>query len=496
MSLPTALYSVAQVRAFDAHAIRVLGIPGYTLMQRAAAAALRLLRGRWPGAQRIAVVCGAGNNGGDGYVLARLLRDGGSAVSLQALVPVAGLKGDALHAAQDFLASGGVIEAFNAARLAEVDVVVDALLGTGFHAPLRAAFAGAIAAINGASRPVLALDLPSGINGDTGEAAGGAVRAAATISFVALKQGLVLNGAPEYVGDLSCDDLQVVLPTGNAALPAITALNDADLFAALPPRRADANKGNFGRVLIIGSGEGMPGAVRLAGEACLRAGAGLVTVASLPEHVTGIVADRPELMCVGVRSAAELAPLLAAADVVAIGPGLGRSEWAASLLAATLQCARPLVIDADALNLIAAGALTVPSQAVITPHPGEAARLLHCATAEVQRDRLAALRRLVALTGAVTVLKGRGTLVGASDCVPAICREGNPGMATAGMGDVLTGAIAGVLAQCRDPWLAARAGVLAHARAGDAEADRVGARGLLALEVAARLTACLNQHTP
>jgi NAD(P)H-hydrate epimerase len=133
---------------------------------------------------------------------------------------------------------------------------------------------------------------------------------------------------------------------------------------------------------------------------------------------------------------------------------------------------------------------------VITPHPGEAARLLHCATAEVQRDRLAALRRLLALTGAVTVLKGRGTLVGASDCVPAICREGNPGMATAGMGDVLTGAIAGVLAQCRDPWLAARAGVLAHARAGDAEADRVGTRGLLALEVAARLTACLNQHTP
>jgi ADP-dependent NAD(P)H-hydrate dehydratase / NAD(P)H-hydrate epimerase len=494
MSLPTALYTVAQVRAFDANAIATQGVTGSALMRRAGAAAVRLLRQRWPTASRVVIVCGAGNNGGDGYVVATLLRAAGLAVQLQALVPVGALTGDARRAADDYLATGAVAEAFDAAALQRADVIVDAILGTGFKPPLRAATLTAIQAINASGRPALALDLPSGLDADTGRVAEAAVRAEATISFVALKQGLLLNEAPEYVGALCCDDLQVRLPAGEAARPALLRLSEADVVAALPPRPRAAHKGDAGRVLVVGGNAGMPGAVLLAGEAALRAGAGLVRVATRPEHALEIVVGRPELMCSGVAGAEQLRALLAAADVIVIGPGLGRDTWARSLLAATLAAGKPLVIDADALNLIAEQpGLQLPPGCMLTPHPGEAARLLGTGNADVQADRLAALRQLVAKYVAVAVLKGSGTVIGAPGQVPAICTAGNPGMATAGMGDVLAGAAAAIYAQCHDPWRAACAAVYAHASAGDVLAARVGQRGLLASELAAALTPILNR---
>jgi NAD(P)H-hydrate epimerase len=240
----------------------------------------------------------------------------------------------------------------------------------------------------------------------------------------------------------------------------------------------------------------MPGALRLAGEACLRAGAGLVTVATWPDNLSAIVTARPELIVHGVREAAELEPLLQAATVVAAGPGLSRSAWARALLPRALAAGRPLVLDADALNLIAEQRWSLPAGSVLTPHPGEAGRLLGISALEVQKDRLGALERLCALhAGAVVVLKGAGTLIGRQDpgasAVPGFCERGNPGMAAAGMGDVLTGAIAGILAQCHDPWLAARAGVMAHALAGD-ELARERERGILALEVAEGLSHWVN----
>ncbi len=465
---------MAQVRALDHYAISELEVPGYTLMRRAGEAALRALRTRWPTAGRIAIVCGGGNNGGDGYVVARYARAAGLEVDVLALTDPAQLRGDALRAAEEYRASGGQVRPFAAALLGDAEVLVDALLGTGLSQTLRPELATAIAAINGAGRPVLALDLPSGLDGDSGHAHGVAVRADTTITFVAPKTGLYLGDGPEYAGRVLLDNLGIEPPPGGASVPVLERLDESDLARALPRRARDSHKGDFGRVLIIGSAPGMAGAVRLAGEACLRCGAGLVTIATAPEHVVAVVGGRPELLCHGVRDAEDLAAPLAAASVVAIGPGLGTGAWSRALFAAAVACGKPLVVDADALNLLAASGQRTLANAIITPHPGEAARLLDWTSAQVQADRRAALERLIERTGALVVLKGAGTLIGAAGRVPALCTRGNPGMAAPGMGDVLTGAIAGILAQCRDPWLAARAGVMAHAQAGD-ELARQGA---------------------
>jgi len=492
MSHAQGLYSVAQVRAFDAHAIGVLGVPGITLMERAGEAALGVLRERWPAARRIAIVCGGGNNGGDGYILGARARAAGLEVSLLALVDPAQLRGDARLAAERFIAARGLVQVFAPVALKGADLIVDALLGTGLREPPRAEFAAAIDAINGSGPPILALDLPSGLDGDRGRAPGAVVRAAATVTFVARKIGLYVGNGADYTGHICLDDLGVIPPQDDTATPALELLASAEIARALPPRPRAAHKGDFGRVLIIAGGQGMAGAARLAGEGALRSGAGLVTIATSPENVAAIVAGRPELICHGVRSVDELAPLLAAATVVAIGPGLGTGAWSRMVLDAALVATKPLVIDADALNMLAASGLRPPSVSVLTPHPGEAARLLKTDTASIQSDRRAAVAQLVELTGAVVVLKGAGSLVGAPGRRTALCAEGNAGMAAPGMGDVLTGAIAAILGQCADPWLAARAGVLVHALAGDEVASRAGQRGILALEVAAALRRWVN----
>ncbi len=492
MSHAQGLYSVDQVRAFDAHAMATQGLPGYTLMTRAGEAALRALRERWPDARRITIACGGGNNGGDGYVLGERARAAGLEVTALALVDPAQLRGDARTAADRYLAGGGRLQAFSAAGLAGAQLLVDSLLGTGLREPPRAPFAAAIEAMNSARLPILALDLPSGLDGDRGIAPGSAVRATATVTFVARKQGLYLADGPDYAGRVHFDDLGVKLPPGEAARPMLELLGRDEIARALPPRRRVAHKGDFGRVLIIGGAPGMAGAARLAGAAALRCGAGLVLVATAPENVSAIVAGRPELICYGARSAEDLEPLLALATVVAVGPGLGTGSWSRTMLDAALAAVEPLVIDADALNLLAAADQRPPPLSVLTPHPGEAARLLRTTSAAIQADRAAALGRLVDETGAVVVLKGAGTLVGAPGRTTALCASGNPGMAAPGMGDVLTGAIAAVLAQCSDPWAAARVGVLAHALAGDEVARQGGGRGMLALEVAEALRRWVN----
>jgi len=491
MSQARGLYSVAQVRAFDERAIHELGVPGYTLMNRAGAAALRVLRERWPSVRRIAIATGGGNNGGDGYVLARLARAAGLEVQLLAVVAPDRLSGDARRAAEEYLADGARAHVFTAAALEQSEVLVDALLGTGLRAAARAEFLAAIRALNAAGRPILALDLPSGLDGDSGKALGEAVRAEATITFVAPKVGLYLGDGPEFVGRLYCDDLQLPAPAAATAPPVLECLDQSDVALALPARGRSAHKGDFGRVLLIAGAPGMAGAARLAGEACLRCGAGLVSVATAAENVAAIVADRPELICFAADAASALNAPLAAATVVAIGPGLGTGAWARAMLDAALASGKPLVLDADALNLLAAARQSPPQGAIMTPHPGEAGRLLDVGSEAIQADRLESLRRLVERTGAVVVLKGAGTLIGALGRVSAICPYGNPGMAAPGMGDVLTGAIAAILGQCRDPWLAARAGVVAHALAGD-DLARQGGRSLLALDVAGRLSRWVN----
>jgi ADP-dependent NAD(P)H-hydrate dehydratase / NAD(P)H-hydrate epimerase len=491
MALPVCLYSTAQVRALDAYAIEKLGIPGYTLMKRAGEAALRFLRTRFPVAHRIVVVCGAGNNGGDGYVLARFAQAAGLTLTTLAATSPDMLRGDARQAYEDLRASGAQVQPYAPERLAGGEVIVDALLGTGLRGAAREEIARVIRDINSSGRPVLAVDVPSGLDSDTGVPFGDAVRADCTVSFVGLKTGLFIGEGPEFAGTVFFDDLEISAGPAGGPPPRIERILESAIQHALPRRARSSHKGDFGRVLIVGGGVGMPGAVRLAGEACLRVGAGLVTVAVAPENVAAISAGRPELICLPLADAAGLSEPAERADVIAIGPGLGRTPWARSALDAVLRSGKPLVVDADALNIIAESAGPARGDWVLTPHPGEAARLLGMQTGEIQHDRLAALDRLVGRYHGVVVLKGAGTLVGAPARTPALCERGNPGMATAGMGDVLTGTIAGIFAQCRDAWLAARVGVLVHAMAGDAAA-RTGERGLLASDVARELRNCVN----
>ncbi|MHB1540103.1 MAG: NAD(P)H-hydrate dehydratase [Steroidobacteraceae bacterium] len=492
MRLPAALYSSAQVRAIDRLAIETLGIPGYALMCRAGEAAVRCLRSRWPAARGLAVVCGAGNNGGDGYVTARLARDAGFEVRVLAVTPPERLRGDALRACEDWRAGGGSIQPCSAQALAACDVLVDGLLGTGLAGEVRAESAQVIAAINASGRAVLALDVPSGLDADTGVPLGAAVRAECTVTFVALKTGLFLGEGPSHSGVLYFDDLSLTDALPQMPVPRLERLLAGEIEQALPPRARAANKGDFGHVLIVGGGPGMPGAARLAGEACLRVGAGRVTVAVEPRNVAAVGAGRPELMCRAVQEPAEVHDAAARCDLIAVGPGLGQDAWARGVLDAVLGCGKPLVVDADALNLLAAAPTAARPDWVLTPHPGEAGRLLGCPSAAVQRDRPGALDALLARYGGTVVLKGAGSLVGRAGEVPALCEHGNPGMASPGMGDVLTGVIAGIWAQCRDPWRAARTGVLVHALAGDAAARREGERGVLAGDVIRELRRCVN----
>jgi ADP-dependent NAD(P)H-hydrate dehydratase / NAD(P)H-hydrate epimerase len=476
------------VRDLDRRAIHELGIPGYELMTRAGHATLNALRARWPATSSLSVLCGPGNNGGDGYVVARVARAQGLRVHVVALGDPSQLSGDARHAYDDFVAAGGHCEPWSSALLGS-DAIVDALYGTGLARSVTGDAATVIEAVNASGRPVVAVDIPSGLHADSGAVLGTAVRASLTVTFIGRKLGHYLGEGPEHVGHIVFESLQVPADTFAVAMPQARLLDEADVREALPRRRRVAHKGDYGHVLVIGGGPGMPGAARLAGEAALRAGAGLVTLAVHPDNA-GVIAARPELMCVATRTTADLALAMSRATIVAVGPGLGQADWARELFETAIGSGKPLVVDADALNLLAAA----PRRSdcwVLTPHPGEAARLLGATSAGVQSDRLSAARELQLRYGGAVVLKGAGTVVHGAVGVPGICDRGNPGMAAGGMGDVLTGVIAGIAAQCTNLDLAARAGVFVHAQAGDLAARR-GERGLLASDVLDQVRACVN----
>lgn len=485
--LPSALYTAAQVRELDRRAIEDHRIPGYTLMERAGQAAFDAVRARWPDARRLGVLCGSGNNGGDGYVIARLARAAGLQVWLVEAGDTARLKGDAARARADWAAAGGEPVAAGA-HWPGADVLVDALLGTGLDRPVEGRFATLIDAINAAAPPVLAVDIPSGLHADTGAVLGRAVRAAVTVSFIGLKTGLFTGEGPSHCGEVLFDDLAVPADVRSGAVPAAKRL-DAACLARLGRRARGAHKGDFGHVLVVGGDRGMPGAARMAAEAAARTGAGLVSVATHPDHAALLPLVRPELMAHGVACPGDLSPLLARATVLALGPGLGRGAWGRGLLARLLETGLPMVLDADALNLLA-GEPVRRETWVLTPHPGEAGRLLGSDAARVQADRLAAAARIQQDFGGVCVLKGAGTVIH-DGREAAICTGGNPGMASGGMGDVLTGVIAALIAQDLAPPEAARLGVCVHAEAAD-RAARAGERGLLASDVIAELRAVVN----
>lgn len=481
------LYSTAQARALDAAAERY-GIESYELMQRAGRAAFRVLRERHPLAQRIAVLAGPGNNGGDGYVLARLLHEAGRAVAVVApLGPPRG--GDAARAYAEWCALGAVNVG---AELPPAELYVDALFGIGLRRPPEGAARTAIEALECCARPVLALDVPSGVDADTGAVPGVAVRASTTLSFIVAKFGLCTGAAVDHVGELVLDDLGVPPALLAEQPPLADVLAPRQLVESLPRRRRDSHKGTHGRVLIVGGEHGTGGAVLLAAAAALRGGTGSVAVATRWHHVPALLARHPEVLAAAVDRPEQLDPLLAAAQAVVLGPGLGTAAWGLALAERVLAAGRPTLLDADALNLLAAGRITCPAGAILTPHPGEASRLLASTTAAVQSDRRAALERLVERYAAVVVLKGAGSMVGAPGLRPAVCRHGNPGLAVAGSGDVLAGLIGALLAQGLEPPTAARLGVLVHALAGDECARRFGERGVLPSELPSEFGRWLN----
>jgi ADP-dependent NAD(P)H-hydrate dehydratase / NAD(P)H-hydrate epimerase len=483
-----AVYSAAQVRELDRRAIEVCGLGGYELMTRAGLATLDAIRSSWPDARSLTVLCGPGNNAGDGYVIARSAASQGLRAQAVALTDPLALAGDARHAYDDFVAAGGRAIPWSHDAL-EGDVIVDALFGTGLNRPLTGDVADAIATINAAGRPVISVDIPSGLHADTGAVLGTAVRAQITVTFIGRKIGCYVGAGLDHCGELRLHELGVLDEAYWSMAPVAYLLDASDIRAALPPRSRAAHKGDHGHVLVVGGAPGMSGAVRLAGEAALRSGAGLVTVACHPASVAAL-ASRPELMGVAAGAAADLESVLERATVVAIGPGLGQDEWSISLLERVLGSGRPLVVDADALNLLASRPKRRDDW-ILTPHPGEAARLLGRKNADVQGDRIASAAELQRLYHGNVVLKGAGSIVQSPDEPAVICDRGNPGMAAAGMGDVLTGVIAGIAGQCHSLAVAARAGVLVHAQAGDLAARR-GERGLTAGDVIAELRNCVN----
>ncbi len=489
--LPYDLYRAEQVRELDRLAIEYYGISGTALMATAGQALFDEIRRSWPRLRQLAVLCGGGNNGGDGYVVARLAKQAGLEVEVYQLVEPRHLKGDARHAWEEAEAAGISMINYDGQRIDGHELIVDALLGTGLSGPTEGIWAEAITAINEAPCPVIAADIPSGLSADSGCVHGCGVEADVTVTFIGLKRGLFTADGPDYCGRLVFSDLNVPAEVYGHLGPDARRIDYPALSSLLPLRRLAANKGDFGHVLVVGGDLGMSGAARMAAEAAARTGAGLVSVATRAAHAATISSARPELMCHAVEEADALIPLLHRASVVAIGPGLGQGEWGRAMLGRILESNLPLVLDADALNLLAVEPLR-HDKWVLTPHPGEAARLLGCTAAEIQQDRFGAVASLEASYGGITVLKGAGTLVLGSDGEIALCSEGNPGMASGGMGDVLTGVIAALIAQGMGLHEAARLGVVIHATAADEVAGRDGERGLLASDLFSLLRRLAN----
>jgi len=492
-NLPDLLYTAVGVRELDRVSIEEFGIAGITLMRRAGRACFDQLIERWPELHQLTLFCGGGNNAGDGYVIAGLAAQKGIRTQVIWLSPPEKLKGDALRAYEWAIQFELSMENFTDNTEVEGDVVVDALLGTGLTGPVRDPYQAAIECINSTGKGVLAVDIPSGLDADTGSILGVCVKADLTVTFIGLKQGLLTHFGPEMTGFLHFDGLAIPEQVFTKVEPSVHQLRLVKLLDQVPPRNRNAHKGDNGHLLVIGGDYGMAGAVSMASEAAARVGAGLISVVTRPEHVAPLVARNPEIMVHGVSSRQQLEPLMDRFNSIVVGPGLGRSAWSEQMLQLVLAAELPLVVDADALNLIAQQLPIIRQNWIMTPHPGEAARLLGCQTAEIQRDRYKAVIDLQRKYGGVMLLKGAGSLL-QDPTETSLSTYGNPGMAVAGMGDVLSGVIGGLLAQGLSLSLAAKLGTCLHSRAADLIAKHDGERGILATDLMPWLQRLVNSH--
>lgn len=466
------LYNAHQVRELDRLAIETIPVDGYELMRRAGLAAFRYLRWRWPRARSVAVYCGSGNNGGDGYVLARVAKLAGLHVKAIALSP--SKSETAQKALADFHAVAGCV---NEQLDIAADVIVDGLLGTGLQRQVTGDYARAIDHVNHHSSPVLSLDIPSGLDSDTGRILGICVRADTTISFIGRKLGCFTGQGPEQCGALMFDDLQVPNDIYAQVEPLGQIIRPRHESSVIPERSRTAHKGNTGRVLLAGGNYGMLGAIGMSARAAHKSGVGLVNIISRKGHGRALLTLTPESMVQEFEG--DRISVQNNFKAIGIGPGLGQDDWARSLWSQVLSHDLPMVLDADALNILALNPRRCDHW-ILTPHPGEAACLLDCSLSDIEADRVSAIHELQRRYGGVVVLKGAGSLICGTRL--DLCDRGNPGMASGGMGDVLTGIITAFLAQGLNPEEAAAYGVWCHAVAGDLGA-RKGMVGLSASDL-------------
>lgn len=486
-----ALYLTKQIRTIESNAVELGGLTEDDLMARAGKAAFDLLQTYYSQVKTIAVFCGGGNNAGDAYVLAALAHHHGLSVVIYQFKSIEHLPPAAQHAAEVVQALGIPCSLLEDAIDGDVELIVDGLLGIGLKGDVYGPIADAINLMNESCLPILSLDIPSGLDADTGCVMGSCVKANITVTFIGLKFGMYTLDGPDFCGRIIHHALQLESYLG-AVMPAAYSL-DERLFRQMPGARLkNAHKKMYGHVLIIGGGPGMPGAASLAAEAALNLGAGMVTVATSPEHAGGMLSQLPEAMIHRISHANDLLPLLANATVCIVGPGLGESPWAQSLFSIALVSQLPLVIDASALRMLA----NTPQHDdnwVLTPHPGEAASLLGCEIQAVQKDRRWAAQKIQQQYGGTVVLKGAGTVIQVGGHETCVCTDGNPGMATAGMGDVLSGVIAGLAAQGIPLPIAAKSGVWLHAKAADDLVEEQGERGVLASRLMPFLRSRVNR---
>lgn len=505
--LPKELYLREDVRELDRFAIEECGIDGFELMDRAARFAFHTLLKNWPGCENLVVLCGSGNNAGDGYLMAAMAKKRGMKTNVFYASSPDRLKGDARQAflsCQQLSVACVEFDTNTFLQLAKNGdtVIVDALLGTGLNTVVSGQYAEIINAVNQHTRQVLAVDIPSGLCCNTGQVMGVAIKASVTATFIGLKLGLFTGLGREYAGKVFFSRLELsddILRHRNAAA---CRLDLRTLLEQITPRTRNTHKGECGHVMILGGDTGFGGAVIMASKAALRMGAGLCSVLTREAHRASLLSGLPEAMVHCPDNSDEIRHHLQGADVVVIGPGLGQSAWSEKLLISALNSAKPLVIDADALNLIARNSIfqdklaaietNLKSRFVLTPHPGEAGRLLNTSSSAIQSDRLSNLKKLHQQFGGNILLKGSGSLMISADQHISLCPYGNPGMASGGMGDVLSGLIGGLMAQGFRSDLALELAVSLHACAADIASDSCGERGLLATDLIPLSRSLLN----
>lgn len=496
-----------QIREFDRRAIHEAGVPGVVLMENAGHAVTEVVAARYGPLAGLAywVACGTGNNGGDGFVVARLLKVAGADVVVQLVGDPSRIKGDArIHF--DLMRNIGLSPVADAPR--DPRVKIDALLGTGILGAPRDEIARVIEALNASREPAVAVDIPSGVDSDTGRTGGAAVRADVTVTFGYPKLGLFLSPGADLAGNLVVDSIGFPWDTLDCSTP-YRWLRPQSLRYLLPDRPRESHKGMYGHVLVVGGSDGMSGAPAMTARAALRTGAGLVTVAA-PASAQRIIASKlDEAMTVALdetegalaQSAVErVLELAARMDAVCLGPGMTHQEEVRSAICDLLRRLKQLVVlDADGLNALAIQPDSLAGRAaptILTPHPGECARLLGFDTAAVQADRVSSVRAAAQKYGSVVVLKGARTLIcdgRGADLPIAINTTGNPGMATGGSGDTLTGVIGALAARGMDAFDAACLGVYLHGSAGDIAAKRVGQDGLTAGDIGESLPAAIDR---